>query len=127
MSVSVQDFREAFPAFGDAADARVGFWLKLASKQLNAARWGDLLPEGTCLFVAHNLELEREAAKVGASAAAAGPVVSESQAVGGVSLSESRAGTAATGNLGAGHYNLTIYGQQYWQLAQIVGMGGSQL
>ncbi len=129
-SITVQEFRESFPQFTEElfSDARVQFYLTLAGKSLSAERWEELLPEGTSLFVAHYLTLEKEATKAvdgtGGIAAAAGAVISSSKTVGGVSLSESRAGSAATGNLNAGHWNDTIYGKQYWQLVQLVGVGG---
>lgn len=130
---TVQDFREAFPQFSEELfpDSRVEFHLRLARKQLNPARWEDLLPEGLGLFVAHYLTLEAEAQKArdgtGGITAAAGPVVSEGKSVGGVSKNVSRAGPALTARAGAGQWNLTIYGQQYWDLVQIVGAGGTVL
>ncbi len=128
---AVQEFRESFPQFTEDLfpAARVEFYLRLAAKQLNPERWEDLLPEGTGLFVAHYLTLEREAQKdktgTGGIGAAAGPVTAESKSVGGVSKSVTRAGPTATTNVAAGQWNLTIYGQQYWQLVQIVGAGGT--
>lgn len=128
--LTVQEFREAFPQFTEElfADGRVQFYLTLAGKSMSAERWDELLPEGMGLFTAHYLTLEREASRAkdgtGGILAAAGPVISTSKAVGGVSKSESRAGAAATANLNAGHWNDTIYGKQYWQVAQLVGAGG---
>ena len=127
---TVQEFRESFPQFTVELfpDGRVLFALALAEKQLSAERWGDWWADGCCLHAAHHLTLERAATKsqdgTGGMDAAAGPVVSVSKSVGGVSKSESRAGAAATGNIGAGHWNDTIYGKQYWQMAQLVGAGG---
>jgi hypothetical protein len=130
-----QDFREAFPQFDHArfADARVIFWLTLAGKQLAAERWRELRFEACCLFAAHYLTLEAEAAKdedgSGAFTVAAGPVVSdaESKSVGGVSISRSkgRAGAAGAEAPAAGQWSLTIYGRQLWQLMQIIGAGGT--
>jgi hypothetical protein len=132
---AVQDFRDAFPDFGADLfpDSRVAFHLTLARKQLNPARWEDLLDNGYALFIAHYLTLEAEATRkkdgTGGFTAASGPVVgaSESKTVGGVSksVSENRAGPAATARSGAGQWNLTIYGQQFWDLVQIVGAGGT--
>jgi len=129
--LTVQEFREAFPQFTEELfpDARVRFYLTLAGKSMSAERWDDLLLEGMGLRVAHFLTLEREATKAkdgtGGINAAAGAVVSSSKSVGGVSKSESRAGAAASGEPSAGQWNLTIYGQQYWQMAQLVGAGGT--
>lgn len=129
-ALTVARFREMFPQFTEELfpEGRVAFWLTLAGKQLSPARFDDCYPEGCCLYAAHHLTLERAAAKstdgTGGMDAAAGPVVSSSKAVGGVSLSESRAGAAATGSPTAGHFNDTVYGKQYWQLVQLVGAGG---
>lgn len=131
--LTVQGFRESFPQFTEALfpDGRVHFYLTLAGKSMSVERWDDLLPEGMGLFAAHHLTLEREASKSkdgsGGFSAAAGPVVSTSKTVGGVSKSENRAGPAATANPAAGHWQTTIYGQQYWQLAQLIGAGGVQV
>lgn len=127
---TVQEFRNAFPQFTEElfAEGRVTFYLGLATKQLSQERWDDMWQEGCFLHAAHHLTLERAAVKVadgtGGMDAAAGAVVATSKSVGGVSKSESRAGAAATGNVSAGHWNDTIYGKQYWQLAQLVGAGG---
>lgn len=130
--LTVQGFRESFPHFTEELfpDARVGFYLKLAGKQLDPERWSDWWIDGCHLHAAHNLTLEREAAKsadgTGGMAVGAGPVVSASYAVGGVSKSESRAG-AASATPAAGQWNLTVYGQRYWDMAQLVGAGGLHL
>ena len=133
--MDVGAFRESFPQFTETLfpDGRVAFWLSLAGKQLPAERWGDLLPEGRALFAAHHLTLERAASLAadgtGGMDAAAGPVTAQSKTVGGISLSETRAGAAATGSAdaGAGHWNGTIYGQQFWRLAMMIGVGGLQV
>lgn len=131
--LTVFGFRESFPQFTEELfpDGRVGFYLKLAAKQLSRERWGDIWEEGAHLYVAHFLTLEKAASRAkdgaGGMDAAAGAVVSRSKTVGGVSVSESRAGAAATANLNAGHWNDTVYGKQYWQLVQLVGAGGVQL
>lgn len=128
----VAAFREAFPQFSPdlVPDGRVAFHLRVAGKLLPAARWGDLLEEGQGLYTAHQITLELEADKdaagTGGINAAAGPVTSETKTVGGLSHSTTRTGAAAQGNAlaGAGQYNLTTYGQQFWALVQIVGAGG---
>lgn len=130
--MDIAAFRAAFPQFTDTLvpDARVRFHLTVAGKLLPAARWGDLLTEGTGLYVAHMLTLELAARKsadgTGGAEAAAGPVTAETKTVGSMSRSVTRAGAAAQGTAlaNAGQYNATIYGQQFWQLVQAVGAGG---
>lgn len=128
--LTVQGFRESFPQFTVEMfpDARVSFFLKLAEKMLDRQRWADWWVEGCYLRAAHDLTLEREANMTkdgtGGIDAAAGAVVSESKSVGGVSKSIGRAGAASSSNPAAGRWNLTIYGQQYWDMSQMVGAGG---
>jgi hypothetical protein len=129
--MTVTEFRQSFPQFSAEffPDARVEFYFALAGKRLPAERWGDLLHEGVALFTAHFLTLERAASLkadgTGGFDAAAGPAVGVSKTVGGVSKTENRAGSAASGYLNAGQWNNTIYGQQFWELAQLVGVGGT--
>jgi len=130
--MDVAGFREAFPAFTAELHpyARVAFHLRVAGKRLSPDRWDDLLDEGTGLFVAHYLTLEAKATQAkdgtGGMDAAAGTVASESKTVG--SISKSKAYTnAATAKPGDGHWNATIYGQQFRELVNLVGMGGVQL
>ena len=128
-----QEFRDAFPQFSEELfpAGRVQFFLTLASKSLSADRWDDLLPEGTFLYVAHYLTLEAEALKAkdgtGGMHAAAGPVVSESKTVGGVSVAKGKAGPAATGYLSGGQWNDTSYGKQFYSLLLLIGAGGLQV
>lgn len=129
---TVETFRESYPVFTAElfADARVAFWLTVAGMQLDAERWQELYVHGCCLYVAHQLTLEAAAGKAidgsGGMEAAAGPATAESKAVGSVSHSITKGGAAASGaaSINAGHYNLTVYGQQYWQLVQMIGAGG---
>jgi len=128
-----EEFRMALPQFSAELypDTRVQFWLALAAKALPAERWGDLLPEGTVLYAAHHLTLERaaslDAQGTGGMDVAAGPVTAVTKTVGSVSKSESRAGTAAAGIIGSGQWAQTIWGQQFYQLVLLVGAGGAQV
>lgn len=130
--MDVAAFREAFPQFTEklVPDARIAFHLRVGDKLLSPTRWGELRDDGLGLYVAHQLSLELEAAKdtrgTGGITAAAGPVTGETKTVGGASHSTTRAGAAAQGAalVNAGQYNLSVYGQQFWQLVQVVGAGG---
>lgn len=128
--MDVAAFREAFPSFTEALhpDVRVAFWLRAAALRLSSDRWGDMLDDGTALFVAHQLTLEAEANKAtdgtGGADAARGPLASESKTVGPVSEAKAYSG-AATAKADAGHWNATIYGQQFHNLVQLIGAGGA--
>jgi hypothetical protein len=122
-------FRSAFPAFTEALfpDARVTFWLALGAKRLSADRFAALYDQAVCLFAAHNLTLERaaglDASGTGGMSAAAGPVTAESKTVGPVSKSKSYS-QATTADPNGRQWNATIYGQQLFDLMQLVGVGG---
>lgn len=125
-------FREAFPAFSGSLfpSAQVEFWLAVASIRLSAARWGDLLDQGIGLFVAHNLTLERmvelDSQGTGGSTATQGPAVSDSKTVGPVSKSKSYS-PATVADASAGAWNQTVYGQRFYELMRLVGVGGLQV
>lgn len=126
---TVQEFREMFPEFDEVLypEARVNFALLRAERMLSIERWGDWWDDAVCLVAAHRLVIGQAALQskngTGGMDAAAGPVVSETKSVGGVSKSQSRAGTA-TANPAAMDWNLSVYGQEYWRQAQLIGMGG---
>ena len=128
-TTTVAQFRADFPEFGDAAaypDTQVQRQLDLAELRLNPDRWDALWSYGVELYTAHNLALSKLRARTaltgGAPGATTGIVTSKS--VGGVSKS-SDIGVATVS--GAGTYNLTSYGSEYWQLAQQIGIGGVQV
>ncbi|MDR1495644.1 MAG: DUF4054 domain-containing protein [Clostridiales Family XIII bacterium] len=121
----IEGFRAAFPAFIDTgvySDARVQFWLNLALKLLNRARWGNLYDEGVYLFSAHGLTMEHRSLTFG-DAGGSGAVTSESQSIGNMSYSQSYDASAYSGG---GQMSSTIYGQQYLDLVRIIGAGGTQ-
>lgn len=125
----VVEFRSDFPEFVDSTkylDSQIEFWYSVAVDRLNQTRWGDLLMQGYELFVAHNMALSRQAAVRVAAGGIPGMAagIMSSQSAGGVS--ESLNSTSHTMQ-NAGQWNLTTYGIQFYQLSQIVGMGGVQI
>ncbi len=124
-------FRQSFPVFADQdvyPTAQFNFWLKFSKKMMDECRWADLYDEGQMLFVAHYLVLyAREVDAVNNSGAEyAGQVqgVETSKSVDKVSVSLDVSKIMFDD---AGHWNLTTYGIQFYQLMQMVGMGGIQL
>lgn len=129
MTVSAATFRAVFSEFADTAAypaPAIDYWLTLAGKMMDAARWGDLLDHGTSLFVAHRLALQsrntRDAQFGKTPGAAFGPVSSK-----GVDKVNISFDTASAAEENAGFWNLTTYGQEYIRLARIVGMGPVQI
>lgn len=124
-------FRAVMTAFADPEkfpDPQVQFWLDQSELQLPVARWGEMRDMGLMFLTAHRLTMAAAAAKAadgtGGMDAAQGGVVSESKGVGSINTSIGRAGAAVTGDVDAGQYNATSYGQQYWALARSIGAGG---
>jgi hypothetical protein len=124
MTVSVADFRAAFPAFADATkypDAAVQFWLDTAYAMLPPLIWDTSLDLGVQLYTAHNLIMDQRAAAAGASGS--GGVVA-SKSVKGVSIGyDTGLGLAE----GAGAYGATTYGNRFYQMMVMFGAGGVQL
>lgn len=131
MTIAPDDLRAAFTEFGNTTtfpDATVQWWLNRAYKMLRVEVWGDDLDDGVMLYVAHNLVIAARNAAAAAAGnisglgSASGPIASKG--VGPVSVSyDTHAGTIE----GAGFYNLTSYGVQFYQLVLLYGAGGVQL
>lgn len=129
MAVTTASFRQQFPEFSDLGnypDVMLQLWLDQMTKMLDAGRWGDLLDLGLSLATAHQLSIARQrqlsVAFGGAPGAASGPV--QSKGVDKVNVSYD---TGAVNEEGAGHWNLTSYGQQYIRLARQIGIGPIQV
>ena len=114
------------------SDALITFWLGVASNLVDPTRWGALANQGTALLTAHYLVLANNAAQDSAAQMAAGGagmmggiVGPESEKdVDGVRLIQDVTSVTIAG---AGNFNLTQYGVQYWQLARMMGAGGMQV
>ena len=129
MAVTVASFRAMFPAFNASStfpDATVTAWITAAAGQLSPDAWGASLDLGTSLYVAHQLAVMQRDVVASASGGAlgGGSGVLTSKSVRGVSATYD---TSSSIYDGAGDYNLTIYGKQFWRMMMIVGMGGVQL
>ncbi len=127
--LDASSFRANRPEFGDTAvfsGAMIDRLLARAYRLLDANRWRTILDDGVEAWVAHHLVLAREAAVAVQSGDVPGMVR-------GMLTSESVDKVSAgydTGSIAlddAGPYNRTAYGQEYWQLAQAVSIGGFQL
>lgn len=115
-------------AFVDASkytDAQVNFYITLAYTMMNAPRWGALLDAGATLFVAHWLALAALAASGGADSV---PGVAVGVLTGGTVDKVSYTKDVTTlMDKNAGHWGMTIYGMQYWQMVKMVGAGPIQI
>lgn len=129
MSFTYSDFTAAFPEFSDTTaypQATFTFWLGIAVLRLPADRWADLRDHGSMLFIAHNMAVQRRNAKAAAKGSTVGSIEGPTTAKSIDKLSKSQDASAVTLE-GAGDWNSTTYGVQFWQLAQMIGAGGLQL
>lgn len=115
-------------AFADAQkypDAQVLFYITFAYTMMNAARWGSLLDYGATLFTAHWLALAALAASGGTNGVPGTAVgIVTGGTVDKVSYTKD---VEALMDKNAGHWNMTIYGLQYWDLVKMVGAGPIQI
>lgn len=121
-------FRADFPEFSNTTtypDAQISFWLGIGEIRLNAQRWQALLNQGLELFVAHFISIsamnQLTAANGGIPGMQRGAINSEQAEI---SVGYD---TAAVTLEGMGHWNLTVYGTQFQELANLVGMGPIQV
>lgn len=132
MTATVETFREDFPEFGTSpgtgayTDARITFWLEIAALMLNLCRWGTLIDHGTELFVAHHLAMDNANQR---AAAAGGSIGQTTGPLNNKSVDKVAAGYS-TGEVtleNAGHWNMTTYGIQFFQLMRMMGAGPIQI
>jgi hypothetical protein len=131
MTVDITKFRTDFPEFNYPTrypDPQVQFYLDLAQGNSNGLqgfigpRWGTKADYGTELFVAHNLTLESEAQKLSAKGQNPGQILGPLTSAGVDKVSYTR----DLHNIllpDAGHWNLSVYGLRYLQLARLIGAG----
>lgn len=131
-----------FPEFGNQSQyppAVITYYIALANILLVPPRWGGSSPPAPPtnpptalidfaaeLFVAHYITLEYQAQKAAAAGAPPGQQtgVVSGKSVGPISVSYDNMVTALEN---AGQWGLTIYGQRFWQLAEMAGAGPLQL
>lgn len=121
--LTLAEFLAIFPEFSNATTypvARVNFWLSYAVNFVDSTRWGNVYQQGMALYAAHLLVLDvRNQSQQGTVTG-----VDTGQSADGISYSVDSASVTIAG---AGLYNTTTYGIQYWQLAQMMGAGGLQV
>lgn len=141
MTVTPDSFRRDYGEFASEAaypPSVVNYYLALGAIMMNQRRWGSPLTTadsppktqydmGLELFVAHHITIEKQAmdaAKIGGTPGVGqgGPVSSKS--TGPISISYD---TGAAAELDAGHWNLTIYGKRFINMALMVGIGPIQV
>lgn len=115
--ITPTQFKARFPEFDSIDDSRIETFITDAALMLSACRWGDLYDKGIALLAAHYLALSilQESAS---SAISAFPV--SSKKVGDVQINYA---VTAPADSTEGFYSKTPYGQEYWALVRLVGIG----
>jgi len=129
MTVSIQTFRQDFPAFMDPdifPDPQVAYWLKVAGIRLDPGRWSTWLDIGTENFMAHMIALEVRAMQESTNGSIPGTVTGpiNSKSVDKVSVGFN---TSDVTDPKAGHWNQTIWGLRYWEMLKMLGAGAIQV
>ena len=128
MSLTVQAFRNAFPAFPAEAfpDGIVFIRLTLADKFFSPSVWtdDDVRNHVMGLYVAHFLTVAGSKASGGSGREGSSIGLVASKSVDGASISYDNATTAQEG---AGFWNASIYGRELYQLMQLFGAGARQI
>lgn len=136
MSVDTAQFLKDFPAFNTVGQtdpdqvqispASITFWLNVADKMLSQDRWGSMRDLAQEMFAAHNVILEvlaqRDMDVGGVPGVATGMVAGKSS--GDVQIAYNN---AAVLEIGAGHWNYTIYGMRLYRMMMMFGAGPIQL
>lgn len=127
--VTVERFRVDYPEFGDTTrfpDAAVERQLRMAASTLSEQVWGEQWADGIELRTAHYLTLGARNAALTAAGGLAGTVAGlmTSKQVDKVSASYD---VSATTIQGAGFWNTTAYGVQFYQLLLMMGAGPIQV
>lgn len=122
-------FRTQFPEFANTTTfptSQIDFWSGIGEKLLRPEIWLDLYNQGLSLFTAHHLSIAAQNAKAAASGGVPGATTGmvASKAVDKVSISYTASEIAYKG---AGFWNLTTYGLQFWNLVRMFGAGGIQV
>lgn len=128
MPVTPTTLRALYPEFSNTTkfpDATINAWIPYAQQLVGEDRWGDAYDLGVTLIVCHMIALSA----INVAAAAAGGV--PGQSVGVVNnRSVDKVSVGYDVNLskeeGAGFWNRTTYGQQYWHMVRIFGAGPVQ-
>lgn len=129
MAYDAAGFRVQFPEFAskdDYPDVWISPLLLISTQLVSEERWADLYDYGRYLQAAHRLAHRKRQADTaeagGTPGQSSGMLSAKSLDKGSMTFD-----TASAAEEGAGWWNTTTYGQEYWRLAMMFGAGGVQL
>ena len=127
--VTVADFRARFPEFATNDDAQIQTALDDARPWNGHSFWGKTWVKGVCTLAAHFLAVANQRArKAGGGLAATGiSTFVSGRKAGALSTTYATVGTAASAGNIPGFLALTSYGQEWYSMARIRGMGAAVL
>lgn len=124
MAITPQDVRDRFPEFSvdpPFTNTYIQQFIDKAVGELSVTEWGDQYNEGSLYFVAHFLALWSPSVSAGDDPV--GPLYPvASRSVGDVSVSFAGVVDAA-GSQSQVFWATTRYGQEYWRMVQLNGVG----
>jgi len=119
--ITPDDIRARYPEFGDPpTDATIQIYIDDAVSELSGAEWGDDYDGGLSALTAHFLSLHLMQQGGGGTSGPAKNV--SARKVGDVSVNFDTAGGIAGDGL-YNYYSTTPYGQEYWRLVTLLGVG----
>ena len=129
ISLDIPQFRTQFPEFADTVaypTPMITFWAEFAEMQLPKTVWCEAWPTGVSLYVAHEITLARQNAKIAQVGGMPGTTggVANNKTVGGATVGYD---STATSEKDAGYWNLTNYGKQLIRLIRLFGARAVQL
>lgn len=122
-------FRTKFPEFSNVdvyPTSTIEAWAEIGCLLISCRVWKRAWFRGMALYIAHQITIEAQNVKLAANGGVPGTFggVANSKAVGSASVGYDSASTSVEG---AGFYNLTNYGKQFYQLVKVFGAGARQL
>lgn len=129
MAFDIAAFRQHFPEFSDESrypDGEIEFWATLGEMMLIQCRWGDVYDQGLELYVAHQLTVEARNKKAASAPGGipGGAGLQSGKTVGSTSVQYD---TKTATEEGAGFWNLSTYGQQFYRISRMIGAGALQV
>lgn len=122
-------FRANFPEFADTVaypTSVIEFWAGLAQAMVSPRVWCTQWNVGVSLYVAHEITLASQNAKIAKFGGAPGTFggVANTKTVGGATVGYD---SQTTSEKDAGYWNLTSYGKKFFSLVRIFGTRPVQL